>query len=54
MLCLAIVLEDAEWNLALTYLKLNNYTSLKKTLEGIIQQKDHLDREQAKELLRSM
>ena len=46
--------EVAEWNLALTYLKLDNDTSLKKTLDGIIQQKDHLYREQAEELLRSM
>lgn len=46
--------EIAEWNLAMTYLKLDNDTPLKKTLEGIVQQKDHLYREQAEELLRSM
>jgi tetratricopeptide (TPR) repeat protein len=46
--------EVAEWNLAMTYLKLDDETSLKKTLEDIIQQKDHLYREQATELLRSI
>jgi hypothetical protein len=46
--------EVAEWNLAMTYLKLDDGTSLKKTLEGIIQQKDHQHGEQAEELLTSM
>ena len=46
--------EVAEWNLAMTYLKLDNNSSLKKALEAIIQQKDHLYREQAEELLREM
>ena len=46
--------EVAQWNLAMIYLKLDNDTSLKKTLEDIIQQKDHLYREQAEELLRKM
>ena len=46
--------EVAEWNLAMTYLKLDDDTSLKKILEGIIQQKDHLYREQAEKLLKSM
>ena len=43
--------EVAEWNLAMTYLKLDDEGSLKKTLEGIIQQKDHQYHEQAKDLL---
>ena len=44
----------AEWNLAMTYLKLDDDTSLKKILEVIIQQKNHLYREQAEELLRKI
>ena len=31
--------EVAEWNLAMTYLKLDNDTSLKKTLEGSFSKK---------------
>jgi tetratricopeptide (TPR) repeat protein len=46
--------EVAEWNLALTYLKLNNEVMLKKTLEGIVGQKDHQYREQAAALLQQL
>jgi len=46
--------EVAEWNLALTHLKLDNETSLKKTLEGIVDQNDHQYREQAADLLRQL
>lgn len=46
--------EVAEWNLAMTYLKLDDEGSLRKTLEGIIQQKDHLYRVQATDLLRRL
>jgi len=46
--------EVAEWNLAMTYLKLDDEGSLKKTLEGIIQQKDHQYYEQAKDLLKRL
>jgi tetratricopeptide (TPR) repeat protein len=42
--------EVAEWNLAMTYLKLNQEALLKKTLLTIIGQKDHLFRAQAEEL----
>jgi len=42
--------EVAEWNLAMTYLKLDDEKPLNRTLEGIIQQKNHLFREQASEL----
>jgi tetratricopeptide (TPR) repeat protein len=46
--------EVAEWNLALTYLKLENDTLLKKTLEGIVHQNEHQYREQAADLLRQL
>jgi tetratricopeptide (TPR) repeat protein len=46
--------EVAEWYLAMAYLKLDDEPSLKKTLEDILHQKDHLYREQAKELLKSI
>jgi len=46
--------EVAEWNLALTYLQLNNEVLLKKTLEGIIRQNDHQYRELATDLLRQL
>lgn len=46
--------EVAEWNLAMTYLKLDTETSLKKTLEGIIQQKNHVYHKQAADLLRRL
>jgi tetratricopeptide (TPR) repeat protein len=47
----ALFREVAEWNLAMIYLKLDDEGSLKKTLEAIIQQKDHQYYEQAKDLL---
>jgi hypothetical protein len=43
--------EVAEWNLAMTYLKLDDEESLNKTLEGIVQQRDHQYYEPAKDLL---
>ena len=46
--------EVAEWNLALTYLKLNNEVLLKKALEEIVRQNDHQYREQAADLLRQL
>jgi tetratricopeptide (TPR) repeat protein len=46
--------EVAEWNLALTYLKLDNEALLKKTLAEIVQQKDHLYFEKAADLLRRL
>jgi len=46
--------EVAEWNLAMTYLKFNDEASLKKTLEGIIQQNDHQCHEQPKDLLKRL
>jgi tetratricopeptide (TPR) repeat protein len=46
--------EVAEWNLAMTYLKLDDEASMKRTLEGIIQQKDHLYYQQAKDLLKRL
>jgi tetratricopeptide (TPR) repeat protein len=46
--------QVAEWNLALTYLNLDNEALLKKTLEGIVHQNDHQYREQAADLLRQL
>jgi len=46
--------EVAEWNLAMTYLKLDDEGSLKKTLDGIIRQSDHQYNEQAKDLLKKL
>ena len=46
--------EVAEWNLAMAYLKLDDEGSLKKTLEGIIQKKDHQYFEQANDLLKRL
>jgi tetratricopeptide (TPR) repeat protein len=46
--------EVAEWNLALTYLKIDNEVLLKKTLEEIVRQNDHQYREQAADLLRQL
>ena len=50
----SLIKEVAEWNLAMTYLKLDNEAAAKKILEEIIQQKDHLYLEQAGELLRDL
>ena len=46
--------QVAEWNLAMTYLKLDNITALKKILEGIVQQNDHLYQANAADLLRKL
>lgn len=43
--------EVAEWNLALTYLKLNETDSAKAMLQGIVKQKNHVFAETADELL---
>lgn len=46
--------EVAEWNLAMTYLKLDDEALAKETLTGIVQQKGHLYSDKAADLLRKL